>query len=345
MKDLENRANKKILVLYTGGTIGMVSTEQGYDVKPGYLSETIAGIRDFYHYNMPQFEIKEYSELIDSSNINPRKWLSLALDIIKTYQDYDGFVILHGTDTLAYTASVLSFMLGELQKPVIVTGSQIPISKIRSDAISNILNSLIFACSDDIKEVCIYFNQKLMRGNRTTKISATDFDAFASPNYPALARVGIDIVVRQEKLWQRADTFSQPKLETFAVPKIAILNVFPGMGNDILEAVLEPPLQGLILKTYGAGNMINDPSIHMTLKKANDRGVVIVNCTQCLYGSVKMDAYKAARGLVEAGVVSGYDMTDEAALGKLFYLLSQPNMTQQDVKEAFNVSLQGEVTI
>ena len=129
------------------------------------------------------------------------------------------------------------------------------------------------------------------------------------------------------------------------MPKIAILNVFPGMGNDILEAILEPPLQGLILKTYGVGNMINDLNIYATLKKANDKGVVIVKCTQCLYGSVKMDAYKAARGLIEAGVVSGYDMTDEAALGKLFYLLSQPNMTQQDVKEAFNVSLQGEVTI
>ncbi|ALB01656.1 asparaginase [Francisella persica ATCC VR-331] len=342
---MENRANKKILVLYTGGTIGMVSTEQGYDVKPGYLREKIEGIRDFYHYNMPQFEIKEYSNLIDSSNINPKNWLSLAIDIIRNYQDYDGFVILHGTDTLAYTSSVLSFMLGELQKPVIVTGSQIPISKIRSDAISNILNSLIFACSDDIKEVCVYFNQKLMRGNRTTKISATEFDAFASPNYPTLARVGIDIVVKQEKLWQRVDAFSKHKLETFGVPKIAILNVFPGMGNDILEAILEPPLQGLILKTYGAGNMINDLNIHATLKKANDRGVVIVNCTQCLYGSVRMDAYKAARGLIEAGVISGYDMTDEAALGKLFYLLSQTNMIQQDVKEAFNVSLQGEVTI
>ncbi|MED7819344.1 MULTISPECIES: asparaginase [unclassified Francisella] len=342
---MENLSHKKILVLYTGGTIGMINTEQGYDVEPGYLTKTVEGIRDFYEYNMPEFKIKEYTNLIDSSNINPKRWVSLALDIIKNYKDYDGFVILHGTDTLAYTASVLSFMLGEIQKPVIVTGSQIPISKIRSDAISNILNSLIFACSDDIKEVCVYFNQRLMRGNRTTKISATDFEAFDSPNYPSLAKVGIDIDVKKRRLWQRSDTYELPTLETFGVPKIAILSVFPGMDNDILEAVLEPPLQGLILKTYGSGNMMDDPNIHKTLAKANQRGVVIVNCTQCLYGSVEMQTYKAARGLVDAGVVSGYDMTDEAALGKLFYLLSQPGISQQQIKDAFNVSLQGEVTI
>lgn len=342
---MENLSHKKILVLYTGGTIGMISTEQGYDVEPGYLTKTVEGIRDFYEYNMPEFKIKEYTNLIDSSNINPKRWVSLALDVIKNYEDFDGFVILHGTDTLAYTASVLSFMLGEIQKPVIVTGSQIPISKIRSDAISNILNSLIFACSNDIKEVCVYFNQRLMRGNRTTKISATDFEAFDSPNYPSLAKVGIDIDVKKRRLWQRSDTYDLPTLETFGVPKIAILSVFPGMDNDILEAVLEPPLQGLILKTYGSGNMMDDPNIHKTLAKADKRGVVIVNCTQCMYGSVKMHTYKTARGLVSAGVVSGYDMTDEAALGKLFYLLSQPGISQQQIKDAFNVSLQGEVTI
>ncbi|ASG68207.1 L-asparaginase 1 [Francisella halioticida] len=342
---MENLSHKKILVLYTGGTIGMINTEQGYDVKPGYLTKTVEGIRDFYEYNMPEFKVKEYTNLIDSSNINPKRWVSLALDVIKNYKDYDGFVILHGTDTLAYTASVLSFMLGEIQKPVIVTGSQIPISKIRSDAISNILNSLIFACSDDIKEVCVYFNQRLMRGNRTTKISATDFEAFDSPNYSSLAKVGIDIEIKKRRLWQRSDNYDLPILETFGVPKIAILSVFPGMDNNILEAVLEPPLQGLILKTYGSGNMMDDPNIHKTLARANQRGVVIVNCTQCLYGSVKMQTYKIARGLVDVGVVSGYDMTDEAALGKLFYLLSQPGISQQQIKDAFNTSLQGEVTI
>lgn len=341
---MENLSHKKILVIYTGGTIGMVSTDHGYDVKTGYLSETIAATRDFYHYNMPEFEVIEYDDLIDSSNIKPERWLSLSKDVIRNYDDYDGFVILHGTDTLTYTSSVLSFMLGNIQKPVIVTGSQIPLSKVRSDGISNIMNSLILACSGDIKEVCVYFNQKLRRGNRTTKISATDFDAFISPNYPSLAYVGIDIDLKKKRLLKRNGTTKLGRFENFKIPKIAILSIFPGMDSDVLDTILKPPLQGLILKTYGAGNIPNDESILRSLANANDRGVVIVNCTQCLYGSVKMGAYKAASGLAKTGVISGFDMTDEAALGKLFYLLSQTDLSQDDVKRAFAVSLQGEVT-
>ena len=341
---MQNLSHKKILVIYTGGTIGMVSTDHGYDVKVGYLSETIADTRDFYHCNMPKFEVIEYDDLIDSSNINPKRWLSLSKDLIRNYDDYDGFVILHGTDTLTYTSSVLSFMLGNLQKPVIVTGSQIPLSKVRSDGISNIMNSLILACSSDIKEVCVYFNQKLRRGNRTTKVSASDFDAFISPNYPSLAYVGVDIDLKKKRLLKRKAITKLECLDKFTIPKIAILSIFPGMGSDVLETILKPPLQGLILKTYGAGNIPNDEAILQSLAKANDRGVVIVNCTQCLYGTVKMGAYKATSGLANTGVISGFDMTDEAALGKLFYLLSQPSISQDDVKKAFTKSLQGEVT-
>lgn len=342
---MKNLNHKNILVIYTGGTIGMVSTYQGYDMETGYLSKAIAGNRDLYYYNMPSFEVKEYDDLIDSSNIEPKRWVAIALDVIKNYDNYDGFVILHGTDTLAYTASVLSFMLGDIQKPVIVTGSQIPLSKVRSDGISNIMNSLIFACSDDINEVCVYFNQKLRRGNRTTKASATDFDAFISPNYPSLAYVGIDLDLKKKRLWKRKIKTDIVDLENFKVPKIAILNIFPGMDGEILDTILRPPLQGLILKTYGAGNIPNDENILKSLAEANKRGVVIVNCTQCMYGTVKMGAYKSASGLVDTGVISGFDMTDEAALGKLFYLLSQPKLSQDDVKNAFARSLQGEVTI
>ena len=342
---MENLSHKNILVIYTGGTIGMVSTERGYDIEAGYLSKAIVGNRDFYHYNMPSFEVKEYDDLIDSSNVEPKRWVSLALDVVNNYDKYDGFVILHGTDTLAYTASVLSFMLGDIEKPVIVTGSQIPLSKVRSDGISNIMNSIIFACSDDIKDVCVYFNQKLRRGNRTTKVSATDFDAFISPNYPSLAYVGIDLDLKKKRLWKRETKANAIDLENFKVPKIAILNIFPGMDSEILETVLKPPLQGLILKTYGAGNIPNDEKIIKSLVEANERGVVIVNCTQCMYGTVKMGAYKASSSLVDTGVISGFDMTDEAALGKLFYLLSPPNISQDDVKKAFAIPLQGEVTM
>ncbi|QLE79728.1 asparaginase [Francisella sp. Scap27] len=342
MKDL---SHKKILVIYTGGTIGMVSTEQGYDIQEGYLTGAVKNLITSANFNMPEFVIKEYTNLIDSSNIKPKSWFSIASDIIENYEQYDGFVVLHGTDTLAYTASVLSFMLGEIQKPVIVTGSQIPLSKVRSDGVSNIMNSLIFACSDYITEVCVYFNQKLRRGNRTTKVSATDFDAFISPNYPSLAYVGIDLDLKKERLWSRKKAKQLPKIEALSVPKVAILTIFPEMDSDIFDVVLKPSLQGLILKTYGAGNIPNDPNILESLAKASDRGVVIVNCTQCLYGTVKMGAYKAGSGLAKAGVVSGHDMTDEAAFGKLFYLLSQPNISPQKVKDAFKISLQGEVSL
>ena len=342
---MEDLSHKQILVLYTGGTIGMVSTENGYDVERGYLGKAIENVSNFHHYNMPKFHVKEYSRLIDSSNVKPESWVTLAQDIIRHYDNYDGFVVLHGTDTMAYSASVLSFMLGDIQKPVIFTGSQIPMSQVRSDATLNILNSLLFACDDNIKEVCVFFDKKLLRGNRTTKISATGFEAFGTPNYPALAKVGIDLNLNKKRLLERKSTNKAPKLETFGVPKIAVLTIFPGIDYSILETILEPPLQGLILKTFGAGNMANDPHVHEILKRASDRGVVIVNCTQCLYGTVKMGAYKVAGGLAAAGVISGHDMTDEAALGKLFYLLSRKDMSNEDVRKAFEISLQGEVTI
>ncbi len=338
--------DKRIYVIYTGGTIGMVKTKQGYAPKQGYLLDKIKTIKDFYHNDVPDFAIHEYPQLIDSANIKPEDWITIALDIVTHYDQYDGFVILHGTDTLAYTASSLSFMLKNLKKPVICTGSQIPISELRSDASDNILHSLILAADERICEVCVYFNKQLLRGNRSVKVNASGMDAFSSPNYPALGQVGVDIELNEAYLRQAiSGEPTEIEFKTVVVPKIAILSLFPGMDANILNKVLQPPLQGLILKTYGAGNIMNSPEVIHELIEASKRGVIIINCTQCLKGSVKMGAYEAGIGLVNAGVISGLDMTDEAALTKLFYLLSIPGLTQEEIKEALYKDLRGEMTV
>ncbi|WP_119344251.1 asparaginase [Facilibium subflavum] len=324
----------------------MVKTTNGYAPEKGYLLNKIKTIKDFYHDAVPEFVIHEYDQLIDSANIRPEDWITIALDIVKHYKAYDGFVILHGTDTLAYTASALSFMLKNLQKPVICTGSQIPISELRSDATDNILHSLILAADKRIAEVCVYFNKQLMRGNRAVKINSAGMNAFASPNYPLLGEVGIDIVLDESKLLQAENqSITTLEFKSLGIPKIAILTIFPGMDESILEKVLQPPLQGLILKTYGAGNIANTPNILRILSKASQSGVIIINCSQCLQGGVKMGAYEASIGLVRAGVLSGFDMTDEAALTKLFYLLSIPGLSHEDIKEALQKNLRGEMTI
>lgn len=338
--------DKKIYVIYTGGTIGMIKTNKGYAPKQGFLLEKVKTIKDFYHNNVPDFQINEYPQLIDSANIRPEDWITIALDTITHYEKYDGFVVLHGTDTLAYTASSLSFMLKNLNKPVICTGSQIPISQLRSDAADNILHSLILAADERISEVCIYFNKQLLRGNRSVKINASGMDAFSSPNYPVLGQIGIDIKLNEAYLYpSNNDKPTEIEFKTLGVPKIAVISIFPGIDVNILKKVLQPPLQGLILKTYGSGNIMNSPEILYELIEACQRGVIIINCTQCLEGSVKMGVYEAGVGLVNAGVISGHDMTDEAALTKLFYLLSIPELTQSQVKLALHKDLRGEITL
>lgn len=333
---------KNILILNTGGTISMVKTAQGYAPRQGYVQSVLSTMPALSHEDMPHFIIKEYEPLLDSSNMTVNEWNRIAADIAHEYEHFDGFVIFHGTDTMAYTASALSFMLENLDKPVILTGSQIPLSEIRNDAVDNVIISLWLSAHQPINEVCIYFNQQLMRGNRTQKISAEQFNAFDSPNFPHLAEFGIDIKLHHELLLARP---SQPfRLQTIRPHFIANFRLFPGFATDVLGYVLQKSLQGLVLETYGAGNaQNNDPRFLALLEEACQRGVVIVNCTQCQHGRVEMDQYATGYTLKKAGLISGHDMTPEAAHCKLLYLLSKYTDIAQ-IKTLMETDLCGELS-
>lgn len=291
--------------------------------------------------------VYEFDELLDSSSIDSRGWTQIATTIYRNYELFDGFVILHGTDSLAYTSSALSFMLQDLGKPVILTGSQAPMLELQNDATDNLLGSIVIAGHFVIPEVCLYFNYNLLRGNRATKTSATEFAAFSSPNHPPLATTS---AINTKILWplvHRATRLSaltlQPSLHT---AHVACLRVFPGIKPEMVEAVLRVSgLQGLILETFGAGNAPGGPDGKMTqvLAEAVGRGIIIVNVTQCLSGVVS-PLYAPATILGRAGVVFGHDMTSEAALTKLSYLLAVPGLSQKEICRLMATSLRGELT-
>ena len=334
---------KKILILNTGGTISSVKTADGYAPVPGFVKSALANIPALSHGDMPLYEIKEYQPLLDSSNMSVNEWNRIAADIADAYADFDGFVIFHGTDTMAYTASALSFMLESLGKPVIITGSQIPLSEVRNDAIDNVITSLLLCAHGSIHEVCIYFNQNLLRGNRSQKISTEQFNAFDSPNFPHLASIGIDIKLNQALLLPPP---SKPfHLQTIHPQFIANIRLFPGFVSDVLVYLLQQPLRGLVLETYGAGNaQNNDPRFLEVLTEACQRGIVMVNCTQCQHGRVEMNQYATGHTLKQAGLISGHDMTLEAAQCKLLYLLSKYDDTAQ-IKQLMETNLCGELTL
>jgi L-asparaginase len=292
---------------------------------------------------LPDYQICEYEPLLDSSNMTPDDWLKIANDIATHYTEFDGFVVLHGTDTMAYTASALPFMLQGLQKPVILTGAQIPLCKVRNDARENLITALLIAANFKIPEVCLCFGDKLLRGNRAVKVDADSLDAFESPNFPALGTVGIEININWDLVLPPAKTRKPLTVNTLNEARVAGLRLFPGISIDIVKNFLQPPIRGLILQTYGIGNAPEDLKLISAFKAANDRGVIIVNCTQCLKGTVSMEDYATGAALAKAGVISGFDMTLEAALAKLSFLLNQ-KLPVAKVKKMMQTDLRGELT-
>jgi L-asparaginase len=334
---------KRVYIANTGGTIGMKHTRSGYRPEPGYLQRQMAAMPALRNPSMPSFTIHEYSPLLDSSNMTPAEWVAIARDIAKNYRRYDGFVVLHGTDTMAYTASALPFMLAGLGKPVIITGSQIPLCEVRNDARENLITSLMIASGYEIPEVCLYFGGKLLRGCRAVKVSADGFQAFDSPNLPPLGTVGIDIEINWPLVRKKSGRLRVDELESRVV--VSALRLFPGITPSLVRNVLRPPLQGLVLEAYGVGNGPDrDREFLAALSEASARGVVIVDCTQCLEGTVDLGEYEAGSALARAGVISGYDMTAEAALTKLNYLFSR-GYSRERVKREMVRDLRGELTI
>ncbi len=331
-----------VYVAYTGGTIGMVTGKQGFHPQQGFLTEQLDIIRNEYADELPSIEVHSYQPLLDSANMSPAEWLLIAKDIESRYDDFDGFVILHGTDTMAYTASALSFMLEELSKPVVITGSQIPLGQIRSDAKDNIIGALLIAGYHQVPEVSLYFHNHLYRGNRASKVDASGFDAFASPNFPPLAEVGTKIRINQRII--RQFPHNSFRIQSITPPKIVTMHLFPGFDASLIRALAEQSIDGIILRTYGVGNApTRDKHLIQALADAHQQGIVIVNCTQCYQGMVDMNGYETGAALLQAGVVSGADMTAEAALTKLYYLFSS-GLNQTQIEAQIQLNLRGELT-
>ena len=337
-----------ILIIYTGGTIGMKQDPVDQTLKPFDFSQIADEVPELRKFAV-RIDSYTFDPLIDSSDVEPSLWVRLAHLVRDRYDDYDGFVILHGTDTMAYSASALSFMLEGLTKPVIFTGSQLPIGVPRTDGKENLISAVEIAAAADndghamVPEVSICFDSVLIRGNRATKLSAEAFNAFASPDCPPLAEAGIRIrynrgVIRYPDDWNRPLKVHD-RLDT----RVAILKVHPGITPELVTVfLLAPEIRAVILETYGSGNAITRPWFLSLVREAG-KSKAIVNVTQCKSGSVNMDIYATGRTLKLAGVVSGYDITTEAALGKLFVLLGE-NPDNEAVKNRFGEDLCGEIS-
>ncbi|XP_062433685.1 60 kDa lysophospholipase, partial [Rhea pennata] len=364
-------AAAQVLVINTGGTISMVPDDKGLTPEANKLVKSLKNmpqlhdeayaqekkLYDFHEYPdktlvLPVskqnkriiYTILELSPLLDSSNMTPEDWAKIARKLEEHYEKYDGFVILHGTDTMAYTASALSFMFENLGKTVVVTGSQVPLYELRNDGRANLLGALLFAGQFVIPEVCLYFYNKLYRGNRVTKVDAESFNAFSSPNLPPLANAEVDIKINWDTVW-RANTKKKFRVHTNMNRNVGLLRIFPGITAAAVKAFLQPPTEGIVLETYGSGNAPNNrEDLLEELKKATERKVVILNCTQCLRGCVT-NVYATGQALADVGIIPGGDMTPEAALTKLSYTLSKSELSWEKKRQMLSENLRGEMTV
>ena len=335
--------SNKVLIIYTGGTIGMKATAQGYRPAPDFLENELKSIPDLMREDFPSWELYEMNPLLDSSNMTLKEWNEIARVVYENYEKYNGFVVLHGTDTMAYTASALSFILRGLNKPVILTGSQIPLSEIRSDGRDNLITSILIASEGVANEVALYFSGRLLRGNRAMKMSADGLVAFKSPNYPLLAEVGIEIKYNNSTILKHKEGTELEYLPFSEVP-IGVLKVFPGIQFGLFEEIMTEKLSGIVLETFGAGNIPGGGNeLLPIIKKAFSAGSVITVCSQCPAGTVTLGAYETSASLKGAGAVSGKDMTTEAAVAKLYHLFSL-GLSKEEIKKLMEKNIAGELT-
>ena len=339
----------KVLLIYTGGTIGMNRNPRTGALEPFNFESLLSNVPELQQVST-EIATFQFNPPIDSSDMSPERWVDLAHVITNNYNLYDGFVILHGTDTMAYTASALSYMLENLTKPVILTGSQLPIGQVRTDGKENVITSIEIASAKYqdgkamVPEVCIYFNGHLMRGHRTTKQSADNFNAFESFNYGHLADAGVNINYHTSRILM--PDYSKSVQPRFVLdPSVIVFTVFPGIQEDLIRHVLmSPKLRSIVMRTYGSGNAPQYPWLMNALKEATGKGKIIVNISQCMAGSVEMGRYDTGYQLKEAGVISGHDSTVESAVTKLMYLQGIYSDWHQ-VKNYMQRSIRGEISI